>query len=213
MGIERELKYYFPFSEENNLISKLDKFKYVHKKHELTLNYDNPNPSFSFYDKKIDGRLRLRIMRYLDGNNKGKIEGLFSWKQRIPKHSLSKIRHEKEIECLVYGKEVKDLRAILRDVLKCPLISSYERERSHYHIDNIDITMDKFPFGLMLELEFKDSKGGRAGLEKILKKIDLDFNDASSLSCDDMYKYLCKINNKISKDNILFNDEDMPILI
>lgn len=210
MGIERELKYYLPFSEENNLVSKLSKFKYVYKKHELTLNYDNPNPSFSFYDKKIDGRLRLRIMHYLDGDNKGKIEGLFSWKQRIPEHSLSKIRHEKEIECLVYGQETEDLRAILQDVLRCPLISSYERERSHYHVDNIDVTLDKFPFGLMLELEFKDLKGGRAELENILKEIGLNFDDASNLSCDDMYKYLCKKNNKAVQDNILFDDGDMP---
>lgn len=211
MHIEREIKFYFPLSKLADLKSKLEDFKYVYTKHELTLNYDNPNPDFSFYDKKVDGRLRLRIMNFLDGEYKSKTEGLFSWKQRIPEYALSKIRHEHEIECRIFGEEVEDLKNILTNVLKCPLISSYERERSHYHINGFDITLDKFPFGLMLEIEAK-RQDVNFEADDLLKKMVLKEEEASHFSCDDMYKYLCRQENKPIKSHILFSDEDMPFM-
>ncbi len=212
MKVEREIKFYFPISKLDNIKNSLRIFKYIHTKHELILNYNNPNPNLSFYDKKIDGRLRLRIMRYLDTLKKGEKSGLLSWKQRIPDYALSKIRHEYEIECYIAEKDVENLKIILADILKCPLVSSYERERSYYYADGLEITLDKFPFGLMLEIEFKNKIKKKNELLYMLKKINLDIKDASILSCDDMYKYLCRKQNKQIKSHILFNDMDMPIL-
>jgi len=207
MRIEREIKFYFPANKLEELKAVLRIFKYVHTKHELTLNYDNPNPKLSFYNKEIDGRLRLRLMRYLDTAEKDKEVGLFSWKQRIPERAVSTIRHEHEAECHLSGEDADSLKTILTDVLKCPLISSYERERAHYHVDGLEITLDKFPFGLMLEIELKDDD---ANLEDALEKLNLKPEDASYLSCDDMYKQLCREQNKAIKPHILFDDKEMP---
>lgn len=212
MNIERELKYFFPLSDRGKLIQKLSIFEYVHTKHELNLNYDNPNRDLSFYDMKVDGRLRLRTIRHLDGENAGEINGLLSWKQRIPEHSLSKIRHEHEVKCRISGEELNNIKVILEDVLKCPLVDSYERERTHYHSGDLDITLDRFPYGFMLELEFKSQNYDENELIKVLEKIDLKLEEASLLSCDDMYKKLCREQNKEIKNHILFDDKDMPIL-
>lgn len=211
MRIEREIKFYFPIARLGDLKSRLKIFKYMHTKYELTLNYDNPNSALSFYDKKIDGRLRLRIMRYLDSRDKGKVSGLFSWKQRIPEHALSKIRHEHEVECRLSGEDADNMKIILSDVLKCPLISSYERERAHYHVDGLDITLDKFPYGLMLEIEIKDEVSDHSELTDVLKKLKLDTKDSSNFSCDDMYKHLCHEQGKPIKPHILFDDTVMPL--
>lgn len=211
MHIEREIKFFFPLSKLADLKFKLRDFKYVYTKHEITFNYDNPNPDFTFYDKKIDGRLRLRVMHFLDQEHKNKTLGLFSWKQRIPEYASSKIRHEHEIECHISGEDVENLKDILTNVLKCPLVSSYERERSHYHVDRFDITLDRFPFGLMLEIEEK-KPGAESELDNILEKLCLEKEKASHFSCDDMYKYLCGLENKSIKNNILFNDKEMPLI-
>lgn len=212
MHIEREIKFFFPLNDLTKITSDLQIFKYVNITHELTLMFDNPNPDFSFYNKKIDGRLRLRIIKHLNRTSNGKIIGLLSWKQRIPEHALSKIRHENEVECHLDKNELKNMQTILKDILKCPLISSYERERSHYHTDGLEITLDKFPFGLMLEIEFENETIHHSEIEKTLKKLNLKEKDASHFSCDDMYKHLCRTQGKKIKEHILFNDEDMPLL-
>ena len=212
MTIEREIKYFFPLSESKKLKSDLQIFKYVHTTHEMTLMFDNPNPDFSFYDKNVDGRLRLRITEHLDGNDKNKTAGLLSWKQRIPDHALSNIRHEHEVECHISGDESENMKVILRDILKCPLISSYERERSQYRTDGLKITLDKFPFGLMLEIECEDETVDYSEIGKVLKKLNLKEEDSSHFSCDDMYKHLCTTQGKQIKDHILFSDKDIPLL-
>ena len=212
MAIEREIKYFFPLSELEKLRSDLEVFDYIHTTHELTLMFDNPNPVFSFYDKKVDGRLRLRITKHLDGADAGKITGLLSWKQRIPDHALSNIRHEYEVECRIPSDDVENMKIILRDILKCSLVSSYERERSVYHTDGLEITLDKFPFGLMLEIEFEDETIDPSLMGDALEKLLLKEEESSRFSCDDMYKHLCTMQGRQIKDHMLFDDEEMPLL-
>jgi adenylate cyclase class IV len=212
MTIEREIRYFFPFSESEKLKSDLSVFKYANTTHELTLMFDNPNPDLSFYDKKIDGRLRLRIKKHLDGPNTNKTDGMLSWKQRILDHALSNIRHEHEVECHISGDEIENMQVILKDILKCPLISSYERERSHYCTDGLDITLDKFPFGLMLEIECENETVDYSEIGKVLKKLNLKEEEASHFSCDDMYKHLCTAQGKQIKKHMSFDDADMPLI-
>lgn len=212
MKIEKEIKFYFNSSKLEEVRSKLGALEYINTKYELTVNYDNPNAELSFYNKKVDGRLRLRTMKILDGCNMGNSSCLLSWKQRIPEYSSTDIRQEHEIECSIDGKEAQDMRAILEDVLQCKLMSSYERERSYYKNKNgtVEITLDKFPFGLMLEAELKDDNAGEKEISEVIKDLEFEDERPSVLSCDGMYKKLCNEQGKKIKNHILFSDNEMP---
>ena len=98
--------------------------------------------------------------------------------------------------------------SILTNVLKCPRISSYERYRETLYTDNIEIASDKFPYGHVVELELK--KGDESNLFEMSKLLGLSTMTRSRLSCDDLYRLLCKKAGINSKTDILFSDNEMP---
>ena len=210
MNIEREMRFYLPLEELESRQKILKQVRYKGRYHEITIMYDNPNSAYTFYSTSIDGRLRLRAATPTDKNLTDGY-GLVSWKQRIPSLKNEIMRHENEIEFSFNSAELPAVRSIFEDVLRCPKISSYERYRSHYESGDIHITLDEFPFGLMLELEIGvDSKNIEQQLMEILSQLNLNQVMVSSYSCDDMYRELCLKENKQPKQDILFNDPDMP---
>ncbi len=215
MKIEKEVRYYFPQSYKNGVLERLKKsHEYGYSCHEITEMYDNPNPEFTFYSPEIDGRLRLRTIlpcEQLFGKDKSnKVQHLLTWKRRIPKSANDGMRREEEIEVdfLPDDISVNPLKELLENVLKCPRISSYERLRHNFSNSNILVTLDEFPFGLMLEFELK--KGDEKSLQNCVEAFGLKLKDSSNLSCDDMYKELCIGANTPIKSEILFGDEAMP---
>lgn len=210
MNIEREMRFYLPLEELELWQKNLKQFHHNGRYHEITIMYDNPNPAHTFYSASIDGRLRLRAAVPTDKNLTNGY-GLVSWKQRIPSLKNEIMRHENEVEFNFNPTELLVVQSIFEDVLHCPKISSYERYRSHYESGDIHITLDEFPFGLMLELEIKNnSKNAEKQLTELLLQFNLNVVSASSYSCDDMYRELCLKENKQPKQDILFNDPDMP---
>jgi adenylate cyclase class IV len=207
---EKEIRFYFPANKFNLLKNKLKNIEFCESYYEMTKMYNNPNPKYDFYNPSIDGRLRLRYGISLE--NKTKSFGLVSWKQRIPKYSKELIRKEKEVEFTFDIKDIDNVKNIIENILRCPLVSSYERRRHYYSTSNFSITLDEFPFGLMLEIEFKKNNINNTDINDLLKLFNLRIEDASFLSCDDMYKNLCLKNNKKNKPDILFSDKDMPRL-
>lgn len=213
MNIEREMRFYFPLEELEFWKSVLKKFNHKGRYYEITIMYDNPNPALTFYSASIDGRLRLRMARQTDEKSKNGNYGLLSWKQRIPSLKDEVIRHENEIEFGFNPEEFSSVQLILEDILHCPKISSYERYRSHYEINDIKVTLDEFPFALMIELEIQgDFNKGEKQIMDLLSQLKLDASLSSAYSCDDMYRELCINANKKASQNILFNDPDMPHL-
>lgn len=211
--IEREIRFYFPLGELKSIQTSLKQFNYDGRYHEITIMYDNPNPILSFYSDSIDGRLRLRVAKQTDGGSTENDYGLVSWKQRIPALKNEILRHENEIEFSFNTKEMSAVQSILENVLHCPRISSYERYRSYYKDGDINITLDEFPFALMLELEIiGDSEDGEDQIINILSRLKLSSSLASSYSCDDMYWELCIKESKEPKSDILFSNPDMPLL-
>lgn len=211
--IEREIRFYFPLGELKSMQASLKQFNYEGRYHEITIMYENPNPAFSFYSDSVDGRLRVRMAKQTDGVSADNDHGIVSWKQRIPAMKNEIIRHENEIEFSFDPKEMSAVQAIMENVLHCPRISSYERYRSYYKNGDIDITLDEFPFALMLELEIaEDSKDGENQITNILSQLKLSPSLASSYSCDDMYRELCIKERKEPKSDILFSDPDMPLM-
>ncbi len=208
--IEKEIRFYFSANKFDSLKNKLKNIKFCGSYYEMTKMYNNPNPKYDFYSPRVDGRLRLRYGKSLDNKSTG--IGLISWKQRIPKHLNERIRKEKEVEFNFDIKDIDNVEDIIENILHCPLMSSYERRRHYYSTSNFSITLDEFPFGLMLEFEFKKNNIRNADINNLLNSFNLQIEKSSFLSCDDMYKNLCLEHNKKRKSDILFSDKKMPHL-
>ena len=61
--METEIRYYFSKNSKDKILDKLNTFKELNYKgtfYEKTDQYNHPMQEFDFYDKKIDGRFRVR---------------------------------------------------------------------------------------------------------------------------------------------------------
>lgn len=181
---------------------------------ELTVMYDNPNPEYSFYQKSVDGRLRVRTAK----PGKADIlpastelpDSLLTWKQRIPEYQGNEVCQEREIEASISAEEMDAVILILEKVLHCPKISSYERNRETLYYDGIEIASDTFPYGHVVELELKS--GNESELHELAARLGLNQTMISTKSCDDMYRWLCEKTHRQPQTDILFNDHEMPLL-
>ncbi|MDR2063626.1 MAG: hypothetical protein LBQ02_02430 [Candidatus Nomurabacteria bacterium] len=214
MAIEKEMRFFFSESKKRHLWQKLsEQFRYRNSFYEKTTMYDNPNPKLTFYSAKIDGRLRLRLSNEVAENgvekSRGKNRCLVTWKQRLAMGRKGAIRKELEYEFNVNPEGAQNVIYILETVLCCPRIESYERIRHFFIGKDIEITLDEFPFGLMLEFELKKSTSEKKLLETV-KKFGLNKNHASKNSCDDMYKQLCREHGIKPLPDIMFEDGTMP---
>ena len=89
-------------------------------------------------------------------------------------------------------------------------VESYERYRNAFSNEDIEIVVDKYPFGIALEIENKSK--GKSAEETVLtwvKKLGLKPEDAYRLSWDDKYKELCKEQNVEQFKHVTFN-KPMP---
>lgn len=125
----------------------------------------------------------------------------------MPSHQTDAIRVEKETEVDLAGTEAGRMRSILEDVLGCPRVSSYERTRETILLGSVEIAIDEFPYGHVIELE---AKGPDAPLAKVADDLRLSEDWVSLLSCDDMYRSLCRDAGQEAKSDIWFDDADMP---
>ena len=164
---EKELRYVLSDVEYNTFRKKVIESKECFKTgsclFETTIMYDNPNPVLSFYNKAVDGRLRLRTSKYyksdifeMDSFSNNKLISMITWKQRIPQYANSEVRIEKEIEVHFESSESMQMISILNEILKCPRVSSYERIRETFYTNEIEIASDLFPYGHVVELFGKD---------------------------------------------------------
>lgn len=132
------------------------------------------------------------------------------WKRRIKNVEQDKINKEEEIEVKIDFKDYENLILLLTKVLKLERIESYERYRHVFKNEEVEIVVDKYPFGIVLEIE---SKTNESDSEKVILKwldrLGLKLKDSYKFSWDDNYNELCKEqNNEIFKD-VLFG-LDMP---
>lgn len=185
-----------------------------HAVKELTVMYDNPNPKYTFYSKEVDGRLRVRtskpgVCEILAQNQPKPSVSMLTWKQRIPEYAGQKINKEHEIEVQIPAEEMDSMIQILEEVMHCPRVSSYERNRETFYIQGVEVASDTFPYGHVVELELKEAADEKI-LEEVAGMLELDACSTSTLSCDDMYKKLCALKHMEPRKDILFDDPDMP---
>jgi hypothetical protein len=219
MKTEKEIRFILSddqFELMKSKALKLSGITYGHAVNELTVMYDNPNPGFTFYNKEVDGRLRVRTSKagraeIFKSSSTDPSVSMITWKQRIPQYIGDELNQEREVEVNIESEEMSKMITILEDILHCPRISSYERNRETFYLNGSEVASDTFPYGHVVEIELKESDDVNA-LYRTAQMLGIDGCIKSSLSCDDMYRYLCEKQGLIPKSDILFSDMEMPSL-
>lgn len=205
--MEVEARFYYSVNSEDKINEKLKSIPeliFDDTYYEKTDQYNHPMKEFDFYDKKIDGRFRVRKRE-----NEKSSSCMITWKRRINDIKES-IHKEEEVEVSINSNEYSNLIFLLENVLHLELVESYERYRTVYYNNEIEIVVDKYPFGIAIEVENKSSdKTSTEVVEKWVNKIGLNIEDAYKLSWDDKYFELCKMQNKKVEKIVTF-DKDMP---
>ena len=206
--METEIRFYYAIESKDKVIEFFKKFKelkYKGRYYECTDQYNHPMKEYDFYSKEIDGRFRVRKTI---GDDISKC--MITWKRRLKDNVKELIHKEEEVEISIDSSEYENLCFILDNVLHLNLIESYERYRSIFYNDDIEIVIDEYPFGLCIEIENRSKdKDGEEVIKSWLKKLGLNIDDAYRLSWDDKYSELCKSQNKKVENIVRFN-KDMP---
>ena len=204
--METEVRFYYSSTSKDNIIKYLDTFKELEfqgRFYEITDQYNHPMKEYDFYSKDIDGRFRVRKTI---GDSISKC--MITWKKRLNSNEL--IHNEEEIEISIEPEEYDNLCLILEKVLHLELIESYERYRSVYKNEAVEIVLDEYPFGLCIEIENKsNTKVAEEVIKDWLDKLNFNITEAYNLSWDDKYEELCKEQN-IKVEKIVRFDKEMP---
>ena len=206
--MEYEVRYYYNTSELDNLINVLSKFNDLKKglrTYEKTIQFNHSDSRYDFYSKEIDGRFRFRIS-VNDEVKKCKL----SWKRRLPSTIDTDVNKEEEKEVSIPYEDLDNFLFIVNNVMHFTVKESYERYRTVFVNDDIEISVDEYPFGVALEIENKSvSKNPEDTVREWVNKIGLDINDSYRLSWDDKYKELCESQNIEMYSEVSF-DKIMP---
>lgn len=201
--MEYEVRYYFPTEKFLDLINKLKEFTDLemgYRNYEKTMQFDHPNNKMSFYTKEIDGRFRIRITE-----NEKCSKCKLSWKRRLPDVIKTNVNKEEEVELNIKFEEYNNLMFIINNVLHMKDVESYERYRTTFTNNEIEISIDEYPFGIALEIENKsDNCNPEEVVKKWVKNIGLDIEKAYRLSWDDKYSELCKNQNVEQYNHVAF---------
>ena len=209
--MEIEIRYYFSKNSKNKILNKLNTFNelnYYGTFYEKTDQYNHPMKEYNFYSKEIDGRFRIRITKGKDDS-----KCMISWKKRMGEVKQDDINQEEEIEVGIDTQDYDNLIKLVNDVLHMDRVESYERYRHVFKNDEVEVVVDKYPFGVCLEIENKidsdDINMIKDNVKKWVSMLGLRIEDSYKLSWDDKYSELCKEQGKTIYSDVLF-DKDMP---
>ena len=206
--METEIRFYYSIESKDTVINYLKNFEELTFKgrfYECTDQYNHPMTKYDFYSKEIDGRFRVRKTI---GDNISKC--MITWKRRLKENVKELIHQEEEIEVSINPEEYDKLCSLLEEVIHLSIVESYERYRSIFSNEDIEIVVDEYPFGLCVEIENKSkTKDAETVIKEWLSKLKLDINEAYRLSWDDKYAELCKEQNKEIYNVVRF-DKDRP---
>ena len=206
--METEVRFYYSKSSKEKIIEylkKYDELEYKGRFYEITTQYNHPMKDYNFYSQEIDGRFRLRKTI---GENINKC--MITWKRRLKNNVKELIHKEEEIEVSIKPEEYDNLCLLLTNVLHLEIVESYERYRSVFCNDSIEIVVDEYPFGTCIEIENKgEESAAEENITNWLNKLKFNIKEAYRLSWDDKYSELCHEQKKKIENNVLF-DKEMP---
>ena len=201
--MESEVRFYYPLSKYDKWVELLKNIKVLNfrgRNYEKTSQFNHPMKEYDFYYKDIDGRLRVRV-------TKGeKTKCMVSWKRRLPTSTSSQINQEEEVELTILEHEFDNLQFLINNVLHLIEVESYERYRTVFDNDDVEVVLDEYPFGLALEIEAKNKdKDPQKIIDKYVKLLNLKYEDSYRLSWDDKYLQLCSEQGYTCYKHVLFN--------
>ena len=201
--MEYEVRYYFSEKGIKDILKKIESLGLNKslRTFEKTSQYNHPDSRFDFYSLEIDGRFRVR-----KSENEEIKKCMVSWKRRLKSTIDEEVNKEEEKEVRINYEDYDNLLFLIENVLKMVLVESYERYRTSYSNEEIEIAIDEYPFGFALEVENKSSKNPVETVKKYVELIGLNINEAYRLSWDDKYSELCKEQNIEELKNISFGN-------
>ena len=209
--MEYEVRFYYGENEIKDIISRLDSISELEQypeTYEKTIQYNHSDNRYNFYSKEIDGRFRYRV----SSNNNGSKTKL-SWKRRLNDTTNTDVNKEEEVEVNIDYNDMDNFLYIVENVLHMNVVESYERYRTVYKNSEVEISIDKYPFGYALEIESINSdESSEEIVSNWCKKIGLDIKKSYRLSWDDKYEELCEEQNVVKYNEVTF-DKDMPKII
>lgn len=208
--MEYEVRFYYGMEEIEKIIQNLDGMTELTKKlrtYEKTIQYNHSDKRFDFYDKEIDGRFRLRI-----SSNDKETKCKLSWKRRLKSTTETEVNKEEEKEVRINPEDIDNFIFIINNVMHFEVVESYERYRTVYENEDIEVSLDEYPFGVCVEIENKSlTKNPEEVVKTWVDKLGLNINNAYRLSWDDKYLELCD-EQGIERYNEVTFDKKMPII-
>lgn len=207
--MEYEVRFYYSFEELNDILCKLRKEDHLKKQprtYEKTIQYNHSDKRYNFYSKEIDGRFRLRI-----SSNEFETKCKLSFKRRLKDTTKSEVNKEEEKEVRINPLDFDNFIYIINNVMHFEVVESYERYRTVFENEDIEISIDEYPFGVCIEIENKStSKNPIKVVKNYVSKLGLNINDAYRLSWDDLYLELCE-EQGVERFNEVTFDKPMSI--
>ena len=190
--MEYEVRYYFSNEKIKDVIKKIEELGLDKglRTYEKTSQFNHFDKKYDFYGLDIDGRFRIRVSK-----NEKINKCMISWKRRLKDTKKDLVNKEEEKEVRINYDDYDNLMFIINNVLHMKLVESYERYRTNYSNNEIEISIDEYPFGFALEIENKGNGDPLDTVIKYVKMLNLDINDSYRLSWDDKYSELCKEQN------------------
>ena len=208
--MEYEVRFYYSKEKIEEIIQNLDGITELTKKlrtYEKTIQYNHSDKRYDFYDKKIDGRFRLRI-----SSNEKETKCKLSWKRRLKSTTETEVNKEEEKEVRINPEDIDNFIFIINNVMHFEVVESYERYRTVYENEDIEVSLDEYPFGVCVEIENKSlTKNPEEVVKTWVDKLGLNINNAYRLSWDDKYLELCN-EQGIERYNEVTFDKKMPII-
>ena len=173
--------------------------------YEKTIQYNHCDKRYNFYSQEIDGRFRVRI-----SSNDNETKCKFSWKRRLKNTTETEVNKEEEKEVRINATDIDNFLFIVSNVMHFIIVESYERYRTVFENDDVEISVDEYPFGVCVEIENKSTKKNPDDVvREWVNRIGLNINDAYRLSWDDKYLELCE-EQGIERFNEVTFDKPMP---
>lgn len=208
--MEYEVRFYYPTAELNELITKLsenDDLQMGLRTYEKTVQFNHCDPNYDFYSKEIDGRFRVRI-----SSNDEETKCKLSWKRRLNDIVATNVNKEEEKEVKINKEDIDNFMFIVSNVMHFNVVESYERYRTVFENEDVEISVDEYPFGVALEIENKSkTKKPEEVITSWVDRLGLSFDDSYRLSWDDKYLELCKEQSVESYSEVTF-DKQMPTI-
>ena len=207
--MEYEVRFYYAKEKLDSILKRLRKehdLKEKPRTYEKTMQYNHCDRKYDFYSNKIDGRFRVRI-----SSNEVETKCKLSWKRRLNSTTLDEVNKEEEKEVRINPNDIDNFLFIIDNVMHFAMIDSYERYRTVFENDEIELAVDEYPFGLCIEIESKSPDNEMDIVKKWTKKLGFDITLAYRLSWDDKYLELCKEQNIKVYNHVTF-DKEMPII-